>query len=233
MGCASGLVKYLVFLANLLFALIGLGLVIVGILFKLNIAEVTRLIPGDLGIAPILSIVLGAIVFITAFLGCCGAVRESSCMLTTYSIILITIFIIQVAIGVYAYLQIKNENQLRSTIRNKVDSTFNEARHNLPEALEARNVLQRWLQCCGVDGPDEYNQNYPDSCCRMDRCPSLNNDIFSDGCANKLYNFLVSKSQLIANIAIGVAVVEIIGAIFGLCLASSITREYRRQNRYA
>ncbi|KAF7285725.1 CD63 antigen-like [Rhynchophorus ferrugineus] len=231
MGCATGLVKYVVFLANLLFALIGLALVIIGILFKLNITEVTRIVPGDFGVAPILSIIIGAIIFITAFLGCCGAVKESPCMLTTYSIILITIFIIQVAIGVYAYMQIKNATQLRSSIRVSVDRTFAEARQNNPEAIETRNFVQRWLRCCGVDGPDEY-QNLPDSCCPMDRCISVSNEVFNDGCAIKLYSLVDSKSKLIAHIAIGVAVVEILGAIFGLCLSSSITRHYNR-HRYA
>lgn len=65
--------------------LIGLALIIIGILFKLDITEATRLIPDNFELAPVLSIVIGAIIFVTAFLGCCGAVKESPCMLTTVS----------------------------------------------------------------------------------------------------------------------------------------------------
>ncbi|CAG9759869.1 unnamed protein product [Ceutorhynchus assimilis] len=224
MGCATGIVKYFVFLANLLFALIGLALIIIGILFKLNITEATRVIPDNFKFAPILSIVIGTIIFITAFLGCCGAVKESPCMLTTYAIILLTIFIIQVAIGVYAFLQIKNGAQLRQSIYKDVDKTF---RDPSPGAVETRDATQRWLQCCGVNGPDEYSTK-PSSCCAHEPCPSVNNNVFYDGCADKLYSFVVNKSQLIAGVAIGVAAAEIIGAIFGLCLSSSIRNHYRR-----
>ncbi|XP_066254935.1 23 kDa integral membrane protein-like [Euwallacea similis] len=226
MGCATGIVKYFVFIANLLFALIGLALIIIGILFKLNITEVTRVIPDNFEIAPILSIVIGAIIFVTAFLGCCGAVKESPCMLTTYAFVLLTIFIIQVAIGVYAFLQIKNEGQLRQSIHQNVDRVFKD---NTLSAIETRDATQRWLRCCGVTGPDEYGSNKPSSCCLHEVCPSINNNFFYEGCADKLYSFLVSKSQLIAGVAIGVAAAEIIGAIFGLCLSSSIRNHYRRR----
>lgn len=224
MGCATGVVKYFVFLANLVFALIGLALIVVGILFKLNITEVTRVIPDNFKIAPILSIIIGTIIFVTAFLGCCGAVKESPCMLTTYAIILLTIFIVQVAIGIYAFLQIKNENQLRTSITVNLDKTFRDSSHG---AVEARDATQRWLHCCGVNAPDEYLV-IPASCCAHESCPSINNPVFNEGCAPELYKFLVSKSQLIAGVAIGVAAAEVLGAIFGLCLSSSIRNHYRR-----
>ncbi|XP_060531345.1 CD63 antigen-like [Cylas formicarius] len=231
MGCATGIVKYLVFLANLVFALAGLALVIIGILFKLNITDATRVLPTDFGLAPILSIVIGAIIFITAFLGCCGAVKESPCMLTTYAIVLLTIFIIQIAIGVYAFLQIQNEHQFRYTLKQQIQKTFDEANGNHKEAREARDVVQRWLKCCGVEGPDEYYGQKPKSCCAtdtIDGCPSTNNPAFPEGCSDKLYSFVVNKSQIIGGVAIGIAAAEIIGAVFGLCLSSSIRNQYRR-----
>jgi len=229
MGCATGIVKYLVFLANLLFALAGLGLIIVGIMYKLNIKEVTGVLPGDFGLAPILSIIIGAIVFITAFLGCCGAVKESTCMLTTYAIVLLTIFIIQVAIGVYVFLQVKNENEFRAKIKANVQNTFDN--RNNPEANETMQVTQRYLHCCGVNGPEDYPSNQiPLSCCHNSdhQCPSLNNEVYHDGCYPKLVELLLNSSQVIGGIAIGIAAIEIIGAVFGLCLASSIRNHYRR-----
>lgn len=43
-------------------------------------------IGDELWSAPVVLIVIGAIVFIIAFLGCCGAIKESSCMVLTVSI---------------------------------------------------------------------------------------------------------------------------------------------------
>ncbi|XP_028138397.1 CD63 antigen isoform X2 [Diabrotica virgifera virgifera] len=232
MGCATGIVKYLVFLANLLFALAGLALIIIGILIKLNVSEATNVLPKDFGLAPILSIIIGSIVFITAFLGCCGAVKESTCMLTTYAIILLTIFILQVAIGVYAFLQIKDKNSFNSVLTKSMQDTFDKI-YVSQEANETMMVTQRFLKCCGVRGPEDYDiagRKPPTSCCRNInvQCPSPNNEVNSEGCVAKLQTELEKDSKIIGGVAIGIAVVEIVGAIFALCLASSIRNSYRR-----
>jgi CD63 antigen len=232
MGCATGIVKYLVFIANLLFALAGLALIIIGILFKFNVSEATNVLPSDFSLIPILCIVIGAIVFITAFLGCCGAVRESTCMLTTYAIVLLTIFIIQVAIGVYAFLQIKDENAFYSALNKNMQRTFDQIFIN-QEANETIQATQRILKCCGVSGPEDYeniNKKIPLSCCRnIDaQCPGSNNDVNTDGCARNLQLFIEKNSKIIGGVIIGIAIVEILAAVIALCLASSIRNNYRR-----
>jgi len=237
MGCATGLVKYLVFLANLIFALAGLALVIIGIMYKLNYNDATRVLPNDFGLAPILSIIIGAIVFVTAFLGCCGAVKESPCMLTTYATILLIIFILQVAIGVYAFLQIKNTDQLHTTLRKKLQETFDkytqENQHN-EEAKETVELTQRFLECCGLDNWDQMklpNDSLPLSCCKrgVEHCRTPNfYDVHNKGCARALLEYVENNSQVIGGVAIGIAILEIIGAVFGFCLASSIRNHHRR-----
>ena len=49
--------------------------------------------------AAIFLIIVGVIVFIVAFLGCCGAIKEHYCMVTTFAIFMIVIFILEVAAG--------------------------------------------------------------------------------------------------------------------------------------
>lgn len=240
MGCATGLVKYLVFLANLVFALAGLALVIIGVLYKLdyNNSDATKILPTEFGLAPILSIIVGAIVFITAFMGCCGAVKESPCMLTTYAIILLTIFIIQVAIGVYAFLQIRDTDGLRRSIRDSMQKTFDQySSYNKPEIRESVDLTQTFLHCCGVEGPEYWrwpNGSVPLSCCEKQQtgsyssCSSADTKLYHQGCARAMFQFLENSSQIIGGVAIGIAAIEIIGAVFGLCLASSIRNQYRR-----
>lgn len=228
MGCATGIVKYLVFLANLIFALAGLALVIVGVVYKLNVKEVTGVLPPDLGMAPILSIIIGIVVFVTAFLGCCGAVKESTCMLTSYAVILLTIFIIQVAIGVYIFIQVKDTNEFRKAVTKNVQKTFDN-RFTNPEANETMHFVENFLHCCGVYGPDDYNSaSLPPSCCSSKTSHCVIANANDDGCAKKLSSELQNKAELVGGIAIGIAAIEIIGAVFGLCLASSIRNTYRR-----
>ncbi|CAG9822000.1 unnamed protein product, partial [Phaedon cochleariae] len=216
----------------LFFQLAGLGFVIIGILVKFNVGQATNILPTDFSLAPILSIIIGAIVFITAFLGCCGAVKESTCMLTTYAIVLLTIFILQLAVGIYAFLQIRDKPTFNQAIHDNVEKTFNKM-YQSTEANETMQVTQRFLHCCGVNSYQDYEdikKQIPLSCCRNQhvQCPSLNNDPYNIGCAKQLQTTLEKYSQIIGGVAIGIAAAEIIGAIFGLCLASSIRNSYRR-----
>ena len=45
----------------------------------------------------ILVIAVGAITFLVAFFGCCGASQESQCMLSTYAVVVGLVFIVEVA----------------------------------------------------------------------------------------------------------------------------------------
>jgi hypothetical protein len=85
MGCSTTVVKYLVFFFNLVFAIAGAGLLALGILLKLKNDDIQNFIPDKyhLGLPPILLIAIGSVIFVTAFFGCCGAIKESTCMLTT------------------------------------------------------------------------------------------------------------------------------------------------------
>lgn len=229
------MVKYLVFLANLIFALAGLVLIIVGVLYKIKLSEATKALPSDFGLAPVLCIVVGSVVFVTAFLGCCGAIKESPCMLTTFAIILLTIFIVQVAIAVYAFLKIKD----KATFEADINKGLNEVFSNYTKGHEAIDVTQRWLECCGVNGPGYWrsqfrNDSLPIGCCpeKVQHCTIGTPGHFTDPCGHKLFKLIDSSAITVGGIAIGIAAVEIIGAIFALCLASSIRNHYRR-NIYA
>ncbi|XP_045473948.1 CD63 antigen-like [Harmonia axyridis] len=239
MGCATGMVKYLVFLANLVFALAGLALIIIGVVFKFNYLNKvsTDGVPTEFGIAPVLTIIVGAVVFITAFFGCCGAIKESTCMLTTYAVILLSIFIVQVAIGVFTFLQVKDSNDYKNELRKGLDKAFARYDQNNKEAMEAVDATQHFLECCGIDGPQYWhfsNGSVPLSCCsgKPENCYSASPSIYHEGCVNKLFNFLEKTAKILAYVIIGIAATEILGALFGLCLASSIRNHYRR-NIYA
>jgi hypothetical protein len=72
---------------RLLLQLIGLGILIAGALSYADIKEVDQHLKNvDVNGSPIGLIVLGSIVFVIAFYGCCGAIRESHCMIVTVSL---------------------------------------------------------------------------------------------------------------------------------------------------
>nr|CAD7460911.1 unnamed protein product [Timema tahoe] len=66
-------------------SLVGIALLTLGALIQATITEVTDFMAGKFSVPSIALIIVGSIVFIVAFYGCCGAIRESSCMVTTVS----------------------------------------------------------------------------------------------------------------------------------------------------
>ncbi|KAF2899182.1 hypothetical protein ILUMI_06995 [Ignelater luminosus] len=240
-GCATVLVKYILFLFNLLFVLGAIAFIALGVVFKLNIDEVTEALEKNninFSIAPTLAIVVGCVVFVIAFFGCCGAIRESTCMLTTYAIILLTIFILQVALGVYAFLQYKDSNEeIRRDISQELTKTFNKYNPNKnTEVEEAVDVLQSKLECCGPENPNFWNGKFtgnaaPSSCCPGEPADCrIGAGAYSEGCVPKLFSFLEDSVKIVGIVVIVIAAVELGGAIIALCLSSSIRNAERRGN---
>ncbi|KAI4460948.1 tetraspanin [Holotrichia oblita] len=211
------------------FELAGLALLIIGVLYKLNLNEATEAIPDSLELAPTLLIIVGSIVFVIAFFGCCGAVRESTCMLTTYAVILLILFLLQVAVAVYAFLQIRDTDGLKTHFRsalNKLFGTYNTD----PVATETVDIIQRSYQCCGMNASSEMsfgNGSYFQSCCAADIQGPCTVP-FATGCFQAVYDFVVGAIKVIGIVAISISAIEIFGAIAALCLSSSIKNQYRR-----
>lgn len=230
MDCGASLVKYLVFLFNLIFAISGVVLLVIGVLFRTKSAEIIEPLESTaLGVAPILVIIVGAVIFVIAFFGCCGAIRESSCMLTTYGIILLVLFILQVAIGVFAYLQIKDEDQFKSLVRNGLQTTFNKYNTD-PTAKEEFDLIQYTVHCCGVNSFLDWGLNVPPSCCKdkNPQCSPLSLDLYRKGCTEKVFVTVTDNVKNIAIVVIALSATELIAAIFSFCLSSSIRSDRRR-----
>uniref|UniRef100_A0A671E246 Tetraspanin n=1 Tax=Rhinolophus ferrumequinum TaxID=59479 RepID=A0A671E246_RHIFE len=104
-GCLQG-VKYLMFAFNLLFWLGGCGILGVGIWLAAtqgNFATLSSSFPS-LSAANLL-IVTGSLVMAIGFVGCIGAIKEHRCLLLTFFVMLLLVFLLEatVAILFFAY----------------------------------------------------------------------------------------------------------------------------------
>ncbi|KAG5875667.1 hypothetical protein JTB14_021837 [Gonioctena quinquepunctata] len=180
MAFGESCVKFFVAGANFTFALGGLSLLLTGLVYKLNIDAIGDAIPKEdqnIRLVPTLTIIVGAIVFVIAFFGCCGAIRESPCMLTTYAVILLTIFLLQIAVGIYAFLEIKDQDVFKAKVKNTLTSLFNEyGTKNASQELV--DLIQQELECCGTTGPTYWDTSKPNTCYE-DSKPT--NKLFTNG----------------------------------------------------
>ncbi|XP_043803779.1 CD63 antigen-like isoform X2 [Apis laboriosa] len=233
MNCISECIKYLLFIFNFIFMVCGLGILTLGVLVHLQILGVSKQIETGLAFPSITLIVLGSIIFVISFFGCCGAIRESHCMTITFASFLLFILLVQIAVAVYAFIIVKNDDNFRN-ISEKYQEIFNGYFLN-SESKEFIDLVQKNLQCCGVHSSSDYNNKpIPASCCSTienDKKTCSISNTYANGCVEVLKDTLKFAGTVFGSVAIAIAGVELIGIIFALCLANSIKNAERRGYR--
>ncbi|CAL1681611.1 unnamed protein product [Lasius platythorax] len=236
MGCGMGVIKYLLFIFNFIFVLCGLAILIMGVLVHLGDKNYSNIhvkdITGDLTFPAITLIVIGSIIFLIAFFGCCGAIRESHCMIVTFASLLLTILIIQVAVAIYAFVVLKNADDINFK-EEYTKNVFNKYRDSDQESKNFVNFVQKELECCGVDDYRDFanilNIGIPGSCCGKEVSTECDQShVYKKGCAVALENLFRTACAGLGGVALGIAAIELIGIIFALCLANSIKNAERR-----
>lgn len=67
------------------FQISGIAILAIGSVILISYNHYSAFVYSSYQSAPIVLIVVGVVVFIIAFFGCCGAVRENHCMVITVS----------------------------------------------------------------------------------------------------------------------------------------------------
>ncbi|XP_046404870.1 CD63 antigen-like [Ischnura elegans] len=245
------LVKYLLFAFNLLFALSGLALLVIGAIIQALYHSYNHFVDPRLFYSPTILIIVGVVVFIVAFFGCCGAIKENHCMVVTFSVLLVIIFVLEVAGGITGYV-------LKDDVNKVMEENLNQLLEEYPVSEEynkAWNVLQYDLHCCGVKRPEDWkkvflNETLPWSCCSPASNASAiyeGNDqvepahcsmaavmladegesgVYHTGCLDALVGLLTKNAVVIGAVCLTIAFIQIVGVAFSCCLARSIRREY-------
>ncbi|CAG4953458.1 unnamed protein product [Colias eurytheme] len=217
MSCCQSIVKYILFFANLFFALAGLALVGLGIAVQLQVSEIVDAIESaNFQLAPITAIVLGVVVFLIAFFGCCGAIKENNCMLITYSIFMLVLMLAKLTLAILIFVNLDSYVQ---EIPRWLTDSFNKDR-------QAFQGIERTFKCCGPQGAASYmNFSLPDTCCASLPCTALN---AYSGCSNAVEDFFQTFGVAIGAVAISVVSIELVAVIFALCLANHVRNQSRR-----
>ena len=98
--------------------------------------------------AAIILIVVAVFVVILTFFGCCGAIKESKCMLGTYFTLILVMFIIMIVGAVLGYSQSmdKIEDALDKSMKKFRDNTDN-IKDDEKVVTEAWNTIQTDVSC--------------------------------------------------------------------------------------
>ncbi|XP_028028806.1 CD63 antigen-like [Bombyx mandarina] len=227
-------VKYLMFCFNLLFAITGLIILIVGIRAEINSYPYMNFTDENFyKFAPIVLIIVGIIVFIVAFFGCCGAVKENHCMIITFSVFLLIIFVAELAVGIAGYMK---HTDLEDSVMRNLNASITQypVDKNVQKTID---IIQTDLQCCGINSPADWADHglpIPSTCCSAQEinngvvadCTENSTNFHSKGCLTKLVVHMKDIGMVLAGVGVGIALVQLLGVIFACCLARSIRSQY-------
>ncbi|XP_074660585.1 CD9 antigen-like [Tubulanus polymorphus] len=219
LGSCFTCIKYLMIAFNFIFWLLGMALLGVGIWLLVD-PESTKLIQeagiGNFYIGAYVMIVVGIIVMVLGFLGYCGAWRESQCMLTTFFVLLLLIFITLVGCGIWAVIkQAAVKKYWGIHLQSLVDNYKND---DTPEKNTDLLNIQNQFNCCGVHGRVDYLPGLgPKPCTQLS---TLIKPVV--GCEEATASVLKDKLTVVAAVVIGLGVVMLIGLIFSMLLCCAI-----------
>ncbi|XP_036374045.1 tetraspanin-33 [Megalops cyprinoides] len=254
----SPIVKYLLFIFNMIFWLISMVMVSIGIYAR--IAKHAETAMSYLTVDPaVLLMIVGVLMFLITFCGCVGSLRENICLLQTFSICLTVIFLLQLAAGVLGFV-------FSDKARGKVTDIINNSIVHYRDDLDLQNLIdfgQKEFSCCGgvtfrdwsqnmyfnctPDNPSRERCSVPYSCCLLSKEEAIINtmcghgmqdleDVQADafintsGCIDKLVNWIHGNLFLLGGIALGLAIPQLVGILLSQILINQIKDQIELQN---
>nr|QBG80842.1 CD9 [Mauremys reevesii] len=210
-------IKYLLFGFNFIFWLLGTAVLAIGLWlrFDTQTKSIFEMESNNSNFYTGVYILIGAgaLMMLVGFLGCCGAVQESQCMLGLFFTFLLVIFAIEVAVAIWGFAN-------KETIIDEVQKFYKETydKRNQPAAKETLKAFQYALNCCGMLGTVDL--------LLQDTCPKKEgSEIFTvQPCPAAIEEVFTSKLNVIGAVGIGIAVVMIFGMIFSMILCCAIRR---------
>ncbi|XP_061587276.1 tetraspanin-1-like [Cololabis saira] len=243
--CCSGFLKIMMFVFNGGIFLAGAAILGLGVWVKVDSGSLLGFLDGvedapdaldQLVHVSYLLIGVGSVLLVMGFLGCCGAMRESRCMLLTFFSIVLIIFIIEVAGAIVLLVFQGLADQLLQGLEDEVRKGL-QARYGDDNSMTPLwNSTMEEFHCCGYKNYSDfenspYNTRYgtfPPTCCNendnatavCDLAHAERSDV--PGCFHVLLKFIEDNVLIIAAVALGIAALEIAAMVVSMVLYKQI-----------
>lgn len=262
-GCC-GVIKYLVVLVNLLFWFVGFSIVLLAIWMLTDPSFLISMTQNESNyfIGLYILLVVGGLMLTVAFLGCCGAFKESRCMLLSFFSCLLIVLVAELAAGAWAY---HNSSKLDTYVRSAVKNAVQDEYSVLPTRTATLDSIQKYFQCCGAEGPNDWQSSVynnadrsslvdiaisklniaykvPESCCHegisVDVCNTVRNIGMLTSIAKPVVYTSGCMEKLVDGIKQNIKLVYIVGAgvigveILALIFALLLCCAIRRSSNY-
>ncbi|KAM9319297.1 leukocyte surface antigen CD53 [Gastrophryne carolinensis] len=213
------LLKYMLFGFNLLFWAVGCSIIAIGIYFVMYnlygtlFPDIPSLTTGNV------LILFGCFIMVFGFLGCMGAIKENKCLLLTFFILLLLILLAEVVLAIVLYVF---EKEIEPYVKKQLTTSFEKHKHDNSNSTIWDNI-QSGMQCCGINGSNDWDGLIPESCCpETKKCTQEN--AFKRGCSEAFKIWFENNFLYVGIVTICTSVVEVLGMSFALTLYCHISR---------
>ncbi|NXS11312.1 TSN2 protein, partial [Neodrepanis coruscans] len=166
----------------------------------------------------------GAIMSAVGFFGCCGAARESQCLLGAFFACLLVIFAAEITAGVFAFIGKKVAIQEAQKIYEDVYDDY--VKNPVGKVNSTIYRFHVALQCCGKGSVEQVGLPCPENVHLSKAsglCPGCSNHLFmSINCLIEIHNVIDANLHLLGIVGIAIAGITIFGMIFSMVLCCVI-----------
>ncbi|XP_050964313.1 tetraspanin-33 [Labeo rohita] len=253
----SPVVKYLLFFFNMIFWVIALILISIGVYSRI-VKHETAL--ACLTVDPaLLLMIVGIIMFLITFCGCVGSLRENICLLQTFCIILTIIFLLQLVAGILGFVfSDKARGRVTEMVGNAIKHyrddmdlqnliDYGQKQFNCCGGISYMDWSQNMYFNCSDENPSTERCSVPFSCCLISKEETVINTmcghgvqnmaygkagdfINTNGCIDKVVNWIHSNLFLLGGIALGLAIPQLVGILLSQILINQIQDQIKLQN---
>ncbi|KAM4739852.1 tetraspanin-33 isoform 2-T2 [Anableps anableps] len=186
-------IKYTLFIFCYCFWVVSAVLIAVGIYAKVakekDVVDTLTVDPA------LLLIVVGSLMFLITFLGCFGALRNATCLLKMFLVILGVVFLLQIAAGAVGYvftdmvMERTEKLMMKAVVRYREDQDL----ENAIDFIQRKTVLNTM---CGYGMQQEQEG-------------SAREHIFTTGCLEKIIMWAQNNLLLVAGLTGGLLLLEV------------------------
>lgn len=225
---AMACMKSFLLIFNFIFWVSGIAILVIGIWMEVDLYKYMEMSTEFSGTAPYVLIGTGSLIIIIGTFACCCTVKGQPVLLYVYGAFLAIVFVLELGAGIsiFAY---------RTKLTEGFDKGLTQAminyRNDTTHLAVDFDRMQATLHCCGNHDPQDWLNLQPPlpiplSCCKYPDCNTDpdKNEIYTQGCYNKVIDFLDANIGIVAGAAVGIAFFPLIGVILSCCLASVINK---------
>ncbi|CAH2318870.1 tetraspanin-4 isoform X1 [Pelobates cultripes] len=223
-------IKITMFVFNLIFWLGGCGILGVGVWLAVTQGKFATLSISFPSLsAASLFMVTGSVIMVVGFIGCLGAVTEHRCLLLTFFVVLLIIFVLEM-ISMILFLTYKEEFHSYAQEDLKKGLKLYKTNGNLG-LTNAWDIVQTQFRCCGVKNYTDWydvsnNFTVPHSCCseHHEDCQSMPTTWWKDPCYVKVKEWVALNMSSVRIFGICILIVQVFGLVFSMLMYCQVLK---------